>query len=80
MDASELGAMSAPEPLDEDAYHHAFPRTGPFAKIRSSPKLKRWVAGVMGCVLATAAMIGTYLTIDQGDYEMDSQTCALVGS
>lgn len=80
MDASELGAMSAPEPLDEDAYHHAFPRTGPFAKIRTSPKLKRWVAGVMGCVLATAAMIGTYLTIAQGDYEMDSQTCALVGS
>jgi len=80
MDASELGAMGEPEPLDEDAYHHAFPRTGPFAKIRKSPKLKRWIAGVLGCILAAGAIVGTYLTISQGDYEMDAQTCALVGS
>ena len=59
-----------------DPEHKAFPsgwgRENPDFKIN----LSRFFVGV----IAVAAMIGIYLTVDQGSYSFDQQTCALTGS
>ena len=55
--------------------HYALPCNGPFASIS-----KKVLAISLGVILTVLSLIATYLTIQQGTYKFDQQTCALVGS
>lgn len=58
--------------------HNAFPRS--CSTLRESRYAKRLLSVVLGCTLTAMAIAGTYLTIDQGTYELDAQVCANVGN
>ena len=67
--------------LSEDAApslrrrHVAFPR-----RWRLSFTSKQLWAVCMGTTLTLLSAAATVLTIDQGSYDLDADTCALVGS
>lgn len=46
----------------------------------ANPAFKKGLAVVLGVALAALSLTGIILTIQQGSYQFDAQTCALVGS
>lgn len=64
--------------LSEIEPHNAFPKS--CTTLRESPYAKKMLSLVLGCTLTVLSIIGTYLTIDQGSYELDATVCANVGN
>jgi len=45
-----------------------------------NPHFKTYISIILGTLLTALSVAGTYLTIVQGAYQLDAQTCALVGN
>jgi hypothetical protein len=56
--------------------HHALPKG--FG--RESPETKVALSQILGFLLTVLSVVGLYLSIVQGSWEFDSQTCSLVGN
>eukprot|EP00658_Telonema_sp_P-2_P013777 TRINITY_DN15225_c0_g2_i1.p1 TRINITY_DN15225_c0_g2~~TRINITY_DN15225_c0_g2_i1.p1 ORF type:complete len:142 (+),score=22.77 TRINITY_DN15225_c0_g2_i1:218-643(+) len=77
--ATEDGNPAGVDPLQSlEKHHNAFPRC--CSSLRESPYGKKVLSYVLGACLTGCAIAGTYLTIQQGSYELDQQTCANTGS
>jgi len=61
---------------DECFEHHALPE----GCGRDSPSFKTNISIGLGTALVILSMVGIVLTIVQGSYQLDMQTCSLVGS
>lgn len=72
------GLLAAEAGGEDEVRHNAFPRA--CTTLRESAYAKKVLSVVLGTTLTGCAILGTYLTIDQGTYEIDAQTCALTGS
>jgi hypothetical protein len=71
-DRSVLGQSLVDEGVNA---HYAFPK-----RWGLSPTFKSAMAGIIAVILGVSAIVAAVLTIMQGSYEFDLQTCALVGS
>jgi len=49
-------------------------------EFQERPHFKTYISIILGTLLTALSVAGTYLTIVQGAYQLDAQTCALVGN